>query len=103
MLNKIETKNELQEALKSARCCIIFTKDECLHCAIVKNVIDDIKKEYPLINFCVTESREITEAYHINAYPTLHFYDNGSLQGTLIGSNNITKIKDILNLWFLKN
>lgn len=104
-MNKtINTETELKEFInKSQRAVVVFGKKDCLHCSIVETVIEGIEKQYPLVAFGFTTEREIAEKRHIEAYPVVAFYENGTIQGTLHGSGKITFIKDMLNIWFAKD
>lgn len=102
-MNRIETKEELKEALKSAKCCIIYGKPDCLHCTIVRTAVDGIIRHFPLISFFYTENTEICGVRPFDGYPVTALYENGYLIGTMEGSGHIGKIREILNLWFRKD
>lgn len=100
----IDTEYELKEFINSnIRAVVVFGKKDCLHCSIVETVIEGIQKEYPLIAFGFTTEKSLAERRHIDAYPVIAFYENGNIQGTLHGSSKIVHIKEILNIWFLKD
>lgn len=104
-MNKtITTETGLKEFInKSQRAVVVFGKKDCLHCSIVETVIDGIQKEYPLVAFGFTTDRALADRRHIEAYPVIAFYENGTIQGTLHGSSKIVHIKDMLNIWFAKD
>lgn len=104
-MNKtITTETELKEFInRNQRAVVVFGKKDCLHCSIVETVIEGIEKQYPLIAFGFTTERDLAEKRHIEAYPVIAFYENGTIQGTLHGSGKITFIKDMLNIWFAKD
>ena len=100
----INTEQELRDFLRGKkRAVVVFGKKDCLHCSIVETVIDGIEKQYPLIAFGFTTENALAERRHIEAYPVIAFYENGTIQGTLHGSGKITFIKDMLNIWFKKD
>ena len=100
----ISNEKELHDFLRGKqRAVVLFGKEGCLRCSIVETVIDGIKKEYPIIAFGFTKDTALAESRHIDTYPVLVFYENGAEVGRLIGSDKITRIKNILNLWFLKD
>lgn len=101
-MKEIKTREELREAANQARSVVMFGKEDCLHCSIVRTCVESVEKYYPLLGFHFTESRELSNVRNIDAYPVLVFYENGIEQGRLIGSNHINKIKELLNLWILK-
>lgn len=101
-MKEIKTREELRDAENQASSVVMFGKEDCLHCSIVRTCIESVEKHYPLIGFHFTESRELSNARNIDAYPVLVFYENGIEQGRLIGSSHIHKIKELLNLWILK-
>lgn len=104
MSKTIKTETELKEFInRNQRAVVIFGKKDCLHCSIVETVIDGIEKQYPLISFGFTTEMEIADRRHIEAYPVMAFYENGTIQGTLHGSSKIVHIKDMLNIWFKKD
>lgn len=104
MSKTITTETELKEFInRNQRAVVVFGKKDCLHCSIVETVIGGIQKEYPLVSFGFTTDRAIAEKRHIEAYPVIAFYENGVIQGTLHGSGKITLIKNMLNMWFLKD
>lgn len=104
MSKTINTENELKEFInKSQRAVVVFGKKDCLHCSIVETVIEGIQKDYPLIAFGFTTEKSLAERRHIEAYPVIAFYENGTIQGTLHGSSKIVHIKEMLNIWFLKD
>lgn len=104
MSKTINTETELKEFInRNHRAVVIFGKKDCLHCSIVETVIDGIEKQYPLVSFGFTTERAIADRRHIEAYPVMAFYENGVIQGTLHGSSKIVRIKEILNIWFLKD
>ena len=104
MSKTITTENELKEFLnENYKAVVVFGKKDCIHCSIVETVIEGIQKEYPLVAFGFTTERDLAEKRHIEAYPVIAFYENGTIQGTLHGSGKITFIKDMLNLWFKKD
>lgn len=101
-MKEIKTREELREAANQARSVVMFSKADCLHCSIVRTCVESVEKYYPLLGFHFTESRELSNARNIDTYPVLVFYENGIEQGRLIGSNHAHKIKELLNLWILK-
>jgi len=104
MSKTITTETELKEFInRNQRAVVVFGKKDCLHCSIVETVIDGIEKQYPLVSFGFTTERTIADRRHIEAYPVMAFYENGTIQGTLHGSGKITLIKDMLNIWFKKD
>lgn len=104
MSKTINTENELKEFInRNQRAVVVFGKKDCLHCSIVETVIEGIEKQYPLVSFGFTTERAIADRRHIEAYPVMAFYENGTIQGTLHGSGKITFIKDMLNIWFKKD
>jgi len=104
MSKTITTETELKEFInRNQRAVVVFGKKDCLHCSIVETVIDGIEKQYPLVSFGFTTERAIADRRHIEAYPVMAFYENGTIQGTLHGSGKITFIKDMLNIWFKKD
>lgn len=104
MSKTITTETELKEFINSnIRAVVVFGKKDCLHCSIVETVIEGIQKEYPLVAFGFTTDRAIADRRHIEAYPVMAFYENGTIQGTLHGSSKIVHIKDMLNIWFNKD
>jgi thioredoxin-like negative regulator of GroEL len=102
-MKDIKTREELKEALRKPKTVVMFGKPDCLHCTIVKNCIESVERHFPLINFYYTEVKEFADARNIDAYPVTYLYENGNVIATLVGSKHITKIRDILNLWFLKD
>lgn len=102
-MKEIKTQEDLKNALNSSRSVVMYGKPDCLHCTIVRNCIESIEKQYPLINFHFTEDRDIANRYGFDAFPVLVFYENGCEQGRLIGSSKIIHIKEMLNIWFLKD
>ena len=104
MSKTLNTENELKEFLnENHRAVVVFGKKDCMHCSIVETVIESIEKCYPLIAFGFTTERDLAEKRHIEAYPVIAFYENGTIQGTLHGSSKIVHIKDMLNIWFKKD
>ena len=104
MSKTITTENELKEFLnENYKAVVVFGKKDCIHCSIVETVIEGIQKEYPLVAFGFTTERDLAEKRHIEAYPVIAFYENGTIQGTLHGSSKIVHIKEMLNIWFLKD
>lgn len=104
MSKTLNTETELKEFLNgNQRAVVVFGKKDCLHCSIVETVIEGIQKEYPLVAFGFTTDRAIADRRHIEAYPVIAFYEKGVIQGTLHGSGKITFIKNMLNMWFLKD
>lgn len=104
MSKTITTETELKEFInRNQRAVVVFGKKDCLHCSIVETVIDGIEKQYPLVSFGFTTERAIADRRHIEAYPVMAFYENGTIQGTLHGSSKIVHIKDMLNIWFNKD
>lgn len=101
-MKEIKTREELLEATNQAYSVVMFGKEDCLHCSIVLTCVESVEKNYPLLGFHFTESLELSNARNIDAYPVLVFYENGIEQGRMIGSNHIHKIKELLNLWILK-
>lgn len=100
----INTEKELGDFLhEKSRTVVLFGKKDCLQCSIVETAIESIEKGYPLVSFGFTTDRDIAEKRHIDAYPVLVFYENGTEIGRLIGSGKIGRLKDILNLWFRKD
>ena len=102
-MKEIKTREELKEALNKTRSVVMFGKADCLHCTIVRNCIKSVEKHFPLIDFYFTENRDFSNARNISSFPVVVFYENGIEQGTMVGSNHITLIRDILNLWFKKD
>ena len=104
MSKTITTETELKEFInRNQRAVVVFGKKDCLHCSIVETVIDGIEKQYPLVSFGFTTDRDIADKRHVEAYPVIAFYENGTILGTLHGSGKITFIKDMLNIWFAKD
>ena len=104
MSKTITTETELKEFLNgNQRAVVVFGKKDCLHCSIVETVIDGIEKQYPLVAFGFTTERALAERRHIEAYPVIAFYENGNIIGTLNGSSKIVRIKEMINIWFLKD
>ena len=102
-MKEIKTRQELKEAVKHSRSVVMYGKEDCLHCSIVRTCIESVEMQYPLISFFFTEEKELAEKKHIEEFPVLLFYENGNIEGALVGSGKITKIKEMLNLWFLKD
>lgn len=102
-MKETKTREELKEALRKQKSVVMFGKKDCLHCSIVETVIEGIEKQYPLIAFGFTTETVLAERRHIEAYPVIAFYENGVIQGTLHGSGKITLIKNMLNMWFIKD
>lgn len=104
MSKTLNTETELKEFInRNQRAVVVFGKKDCLHCSIVETVIDGIEKQYPLVSFGFTTEIAIADRRHIEAYPVMAFYENGTIQGTLHGSSKIVHIKEMLNIWFLKD
>lgn len=101
-MKEIKTHEELQTALDQSRSIIMFGKEDCLHCTIVKNGVGSIVQNYPLIGFYYTKNRDFATARNISAFPVLIFYENGSEQFRITGSSHIHKIRDFINLWIVK-
>lgn len=98
MSKTITTENELKEFLNgNHKAVVVFGKKDCIHCSIVETVIESIEKDYPLIAFGFTTEKAIAERRHIDGFPVVAFYENGSIVATLHGSGKITIIKEILN------
>lgn len=102
-MKEIKTREELKNGMNQRHSVIMFGKEDCLHCSIVRTCIEDVEKHFPLVGFYFTENRDFSNERNIDAFPVLVFYENGIEQGKLIGSNHITKIREMLNLWFLKD
>lgn len=104
MSKTLNTETELKEFLNgNYKAVVVFGKKDCIHCSIVETVIESIEKDYPLIAFGFTTEKAIAERRHIDAFPVVAFYENGSIMGTLHGSSKIVHIKDMLNIWFKKD
>ena len=98
MSKTLNTETELKEFLNgNYKAVVVFGKKDCIHCSIVETVIESIEKDYPLIAFGFTTEKAIAERRHIDAFPVVAFYENGSIVATLHGSGKITIIKEILN------
>lgn len=102
-MKKISTREDLKNALRKDKSVIVFSKADCLHCTIVKNGIESIEEQYPLVQFYFTKDLGHAKEYNITEFPVMMFIENGSEQGRMVGSKYILKIKDILNLWFKKD
>ena len=102
-MKEIKTNEELKEALKKPKSVVMFGKTDCLHCTIVQNCIESVERHFPLIDFYYTEVRAFADARHIDAFPVTYFYEYGSVFATLVGSKYAIRIREILNLWFLKD
>lgn len=98
-MNRIDTEQDLREALKQDRCCVIFGKDNCLHCSIAKNVAESMEKAFSEVCFHCTDNTELAKANHVEAYPTVCFYENGLKFATVIGSDHLSFLKYILAMW----
>ena len=101
-MKEIVTYDEYRDAFKQERSVILFGKEDCIHCSIVKNCIKSIEKNYPLVNFYYTIDFDFANARSINHYPELVFYNNGSECGRLAGSEHVNKLKELINIWILK-
>lgn len=101
-MKEIKTNEELKEALRKPKSVVMYGKPECLHCTIMRNCIESVERHFPLIDFCYTEIREFADALHIDAFPVTILYENGSEIARLVGSKHATKVRDIFNLWFIK-
>ena len=102
-MKEIKTHEDLKEALNQTRSVVMYAKPDCLHCTIVRNCVESIERHFPLIGFYFTEDINMPVSQRLNAFPVLVMYENGVEQGRLVGSKYITKIRDLLNLWFLKD
>ena len=100
---EIKTNDDLKKVAKMSRTVVMYGKPDCLHCSIVRTCIESVEMQYPLISFFFAEEKELAEKKHIEVFPVLLFYENGNIEGALVGSGKITKIKEMLNLWFLKD
>lgn len=102
-MKEIKTQEELKKALKSAKSVVVFGKHDCLHCTIVKNCISSIERHFPLVDFYYTESVGLSDARHINEFPATYFFENGLEIARMIGSKYAIRLRDVLNLWFIKD
>lgn len=102
-MKEIETREGLKEALRKPKSVVMFGKHDCLHCTIMRNCIESVERHFPLIDFYYTEVREFADARHIDAFPVTILYENSSEIARLEGSKYATKVRDIFNLWFLKD
>lgn len=102
-MKEIKTHEELRESTNQSRSVVLFSKEDCIHCTIVKNYIESIEKEYPLIGFYFTKNRISFDGEKFDTFPVLVFYEKYAEQGRLVGSNHITHLREILNLWFKKD
>ena len=102
-MKEIKTREELKESLRKPKSVVIFSKHDCLHCTIMRNCIESIERHFPLIDFYYTEVREFADARHIDAYPVTTLYEHGSEIARLVGSKFATKVREVFNLWFLKD
>ena len=101
-MKEIKTILEAKEALMRYRSVVLFAKENCIHCSCMKNCIIDIEKQYPLIGFYETKNNSICISDGISEYPTVVFYEDGFEQVRITGSDNMLKIKEMLNLWIVK-
>lgn len=102
-MKEIKTREELKEALRKPKTVVMYGKHDCLHCTIMRNCIESVERHFPLIDFYYTEAREFADSRHIDAFPVTILYENGSEIARLVGSKFATKVRDIFNLWFLKD
>lgn len=102
-MKEIITREELKDALRKPKTVVMYGKPDCLHCTIMRNCIESVVRHFPLIDFYYTEAREFADARHIDAFPVTILYENGSEIARLEGSKYATKVRDIFNLWFLKD
>ena len=97
------TREELKEALRKPKSVVMYGKHDCLHCTIMRNCIESVERNFPLIDFYYTEARELSDARRIDAFPVTILYENGSEIARLVGSEYATKVHDIFSLWLLKD
>lgn len=102
-MKEIITREELKEALRKPKTVVMYGKPDCLHCTIMRNCIEGVVRHFPLIDFYYTEVSEFADSRHIDAFPVTILYENGSEIARLVGSRFATKVRDIFNLWFLKD
>lgn len=102
-MKEIITREELKDALRKPKTVVMYGKPDCLHCTIMRNCIESVERHFPLIYFYYTETREFSDDRHIEDFPVTILYENGSEIARLVGSGFATKVRDIFNLWFLKD
>lgn len=103
MSKTIDNEKELRDFINSnMKAAVMFGKKDCIHCTIAKKCIEEVEESFPDIGFCITEERELSEMRHINAFPVIVLYKNGTEQGRLCGTDNIAYLKNILSLMTIK-
>lgn len=103
MSKTLNTENELNNFIKTNDMCVVlFGEDDCINCSILENIIESLRPKYPLVSFGFAKGNDLSRIHHIKYFPTLSFFENGMEIGSMIGTAYMMKIRNILDLWFLK-
>jgi thioredoxin 1 len=86
---------------------IQFTADWCGPCKMMKPKIEQLKEEMgdrmvlEVIN--VDENAAATEAYNVKNIPTFIFENNGEIVERLIGAQQVSTFKEVIEFYESKN
>jgi thioredoxin 1 len=86
---------------------IQFTADWCGPCKMMKPKIEQLKEEMgdrmvlEVIN--VDENAAATEAYNVKNIPTFIFENNGEIVERLIGAQQVSTFKELIEFYESKN
>lgn len=83
---------------KNVRCMVLFGRRDCLHCSIMETIMDNIRDEYPTIEFgYIVDDGSVGDGYGVMQYPTIVFFECGHVLGSLVGSERCGSLKSIVN------
>lgn len=102
MALKITDENFEQEVLNSNELVLVdFYADWCGPCKMMAPIIEELEGEYQGVakvgKLDVDESPEISAKYKVMSIPTMLFFKNGEVVGSVVGAVPKAQIVDILD------
>lgn len=90
-LNNVDTANFDQEVLQSDKPVLVdFWAEWCGPCKALAPVLDEIAQEVDgkasVVKVNVDQAQDLAQKYGIRGIPTLIFFKDGEVKGTLVGN-----------------
>lgn len=101
-VKQITSESEFKEAISASNLVVVdFFATWCGPCKMLAPMIDNFAKEYTTTNFYkvdVDQLPNVAASNSVSSMPTLLFFKNGKLLGTVIGANPGAVKQNLANL-----
>lgn len=95
-MNRLLNSNDFYETIKKGLWLVDFSATWCGPCRMLEPNLEEVSKEYNVLQVDIDKFMELAEAYSIFSVPTLMVFKDGKLVEQAVGYRSVDEIKKLM-------